>query len=102
MHLRHSHWRMNLLNKTLKLQLKTLFHCMDEEREAAINDLINSYDNFNDVYENWEWFKQQAFNLINKKSIIKMYYLKLGSTFLLYTIISKGDLKIWTKTKKLK
>ena len=54
-------------NKTLKLQLKTLFHCMDEEREAAINDLINSYDNFNDVYENWEWFKQQAFNLINKK-----------------------------------
>ena len=54
-------------NKTLKLQLKTLFHCLDEEREAAINDLINSYDNFNDVYENWEWFKQQAFNLINKK-----------------------------------
>lgn len=54
-------------NKTLKLQLKTLFHCMDEEREAAINDLINSYDNVNSVYENWEWFKQQAFNLINKK-----------------------------------
>ena len=54
-------------NKTLKLQLKTLFHCLDEEREAAINDLINSYDNFNNVYENWEWFKQQAFNLINKK-----------------------------------
>ena len=54
-------------NKTLKLQLKTLFHCMDEEREAAINDLINSYHNFNDVYDNWEWFKQQAFNLINKK-----------------------------------
>ena len=54
-------------NKTLKLQLKTLFHCIDEEREAAINDLINSYDNFNDVYENWTWFKQQAFNLINKK-----------------------------------
>lgn len=54
-------------NKILKLQLKTLFHCMDEEREAAINDLINSYDNFNDVYDNWEWFKQQAFNLINKK-----------------------------------
>ena len=54
-------------NKTLKLQLKTLFHCLDEEREAAINDLINSYDSFNDVYDNWEWFKQQAFNLINKK-----------------------------------
>ena len=54
-------------NKTLKLQLKTLFHCMDEEREAAINDLINGYDNVNSVYENWEWFKQQAFNLINKK-----------------------------------
>ena len=54
-------------NKTLKLQLKTLFHCLDEEREAAINNLINSYDKFNDVYENWEWFKQQAFNLINKK-----------------------------------
>ena len=54
-------------NKTLKLQLKTLFHCMDEEREAAINDLINSYDNVNSIYENWEWFKQQAFNLINKK-----------------------------------
>ena len=54
-------------NKTLKLQLKTLFHCMDEEREAAINNLINSYDNFNDVYDNWDWFKQQAFNLINKK-----------------------------------
>ena len=54
-------------NKTLKLQLKTLFHCLDEEREAAINDLINSYDNVNSVYENWDWFKQQAFNLINKK-----------------------------------
>ena len=54
-------------NKILKLQLKTLFHCLDEEREAAINDLINSYDSFNDVYDNWEWFKQQAFNLINKK-----------------------------------
>ena len=54
-------------NKTLKLQLKTLFHCMDEEREAAINDLINSYDNFNNVYENWEWFKKQAFNLNSKK-----------------------------------
>ena len=54
-------------NKTLKLQLKTLFHCLEEEREAAINDLINSYDNVNSVYENWEWFKQQAFNLINKK-----------------------------------
>ena len=54
-------------NKTLKLQLKALFHCMDEEREAAINNLINSYDNFNDVYDNWEWFKQQAFNLISKK-----------------------------------
>ena len=54
-------------NKTLELQLKTLFHCLDEEREAAIKDLINSYDSFNDVYDNWEWFKQQAFNLINKK-----------------------------------
>ena len=54
-------------NKLLELQLKTLFHCLDEEREAAINDLINSYDSFNDVYDNWEWFKQQAFNLINKK-----------------------------------
>ena len=54
-------------NKTLKLQLKTLFHCLDEEREAAINDLINSYDFINSVYENWEWFKQQAFNLISKK-----------------------------------
>lgn len=54
-------------NKTLKLQLKALFRCIDEAREAAINDLINSYDNFNDVYDNWEWFKQQAFNLINKK-----------------------------------
>ena len=54
-------------NKTLKLQLKTLFHYMDEEREAAIKDLINSYDNVNSVYENWEWFTQQAFNLINKK-----------------------------------
>ena len=54
-------------NKTLKLQLKTLFHCLDEEREAAINDLINSYDCFNDCDKQWEWFKQQAFNLINKK-----------------------------------
>ena len=54
-------------NKILKLQLKTLFHCLDEEREAAINDLINSYDSFNDYDKKWEWFKQQAFNLINKK-----------------------------------
>lgn len=52
-------------NKTLKLQLKALFHCLDEEREAAINDLINNYDPFND--NDWKWFKQQAFNLINKK-----------------------------------
>lgn len=52
-------------NKTLKLQLKSLFHCLDEEREAEINNLINSYDCFND--NNWDWFKQQAFNLINKK-----------------------------------
>lgn len=52
-------------NKTLKLQLKTLFHCMDEEKEAEINNLINSYDPFNE--NNWDWFKQQAFNLINKK-----------------------------------
>lgn len=52
-------------NKTLKLQLKTLFHCMDEEKEAEINNLINSYDPFNE--NNWDWFKQQAFNLISKK-----------------------------------
>ena len=39
-------------NKILKLQLQTLFHCMDKEREAAINDLINSYDNVNDVDDN--------------------------------------------------
>lgn len=54
-------------NKTLKLQLKALFHFMNEEIEAEINNLINSYDNFNDVYDNWDWFKEQAFNLINKK-----------------------------------
>ena len=54
-------------NKTLKLQLKSLFNFMNEEIEAEINNLINSYDNFNNVYENWEWFKQQAFNLISKK-----------------------------------
>ena len=54
-------------NKTLKLQLKTLFHCLDEEREAAIDDLINSYDCFTDHDKQWKWFKQQAFNLINKK-----------------------------------
>lgn len=52
-------------NKTLKLQLKSLFNFMNEEIEAEINNLINSYDPFND--NNWEWFKQQAFNLINKK-----------------------------------
>lgn len=52
-------------NKILKLQLKSLFHCMDEEKEAEINNLINSYDPFNE--NNWDWFKQQAFNLINKK-----------------------------------
>lgn len=54
-------------NKTLKLQLKSLFNFMNEEIEEEINNLINSYDNMNDVYDNWEWFKQQAFNLINKK-----------------------------------
>ena len=52
-------------NKTLKLQLKSLFNFMNEEVEAAINDLINNYDCFNE--NNWDWFKQQAFNLINKK-----------------------------------
>lgn len=52
-------------NKTLKLQLKSLFNFMNEEIEAEINNLINSYDPFNE--NNWEWFKQQAFNLINKK-----------------------------------
>lgn len=54
-------------NKTLKLQLKSLFNFMNEEIEAEINNLINSYDNLNDVYDNWDWFTQQAFNLINKK-----------------------------------
>ena len=54
-------------NKTLELQLKSLFYWLDEEREAAIKELINSYDNFNDYDKQWEWFKQQAFNLINKK-----------------------------------
>ena len=54
-------------NKTLKLQLITLFPCIDEEREAAIKDLINNYDNFNDYDKQWEWFKEQAFNLISKK-----------------------------------
>ena len=54
-------------NRTLELQLKSLFYWLDEEREAAIKDLINSYDNFNDYDKQWEWFKQQAFNLINKK-----------------------------------
>lgn len=52
-------------NKTLKLQLKSLFNFMNEEVEAEINNLINSYDCFNE--NNWDWFKQQAFNLINKK-----------------------------------
>lgn len=52
-------------NKTLKLQLKTLFHMINEEVEAEINNLINNYDCFNE--NNGEWFKQQAFNLINKK-----------------------------------
>lgn len=52
-------------NKILKLQLKSLFTFMDEEKEAEINNLINSYDCFNE--DNWDWFKQQAFNLINKK-----------------------------------
>ena len=52
-------------NKTLKLQLKSLFNFMNEEIEAEINNLINNYDCFNE--NNWEWFKQQAFNLINKK-----------------------------------
>lgn len=54
-------------NKTLKLQLQNLFNFIDKETEEAINELINSYDCINDVYDNWEWFKQQAFNLINKK-----------------------------------
>ena len=52
-------------NKTLKLQLKSLFNFMNEEIEAEINNLINGYDCFNE--NNWDWFKQQAFNLINKK-----------------------------------
>lgn len=51
-------------NKTLRLQLKSLFNFMNEEIEAEINNLINNYDPFNE--NNWEWFKQQAFNLINK------------------------------------
>ena len=52
-------------NKTLKLQLKSLFNFMNEEIEAEINNIINSYDCFNE--NNRDWFKQQAFNLINKK-----------------------------------
>lgn len=35
-------------NKTLKLQLKSLFNFMNEEVEAEINNLINNYDPFND------------------------------------------------------
>lgn len=38
-------------NKTLKLQLQNLFHCLDEEREAAINDLINNFDCFSEHEE---------------------------------------------------
>ena len=54
-------------NKTLKLQLQNLFNFLDEETEEAINNLINNYDCFSNHEEQWEWFKQQAFNLINKK-----------------------------------
>lgn len=54
-------------NKTLKLQLQNLFNFIDKETEEVINDLINNYDCFNDYDKQWEWFKQQAFNLINKK-----------------------------------
>ena len=56
-------------NKILKQQLKYILKYVQEPNKTneVIEDLINDFDIFNEEYENWEWFKQQAFNLINKK-----------------------------------
>lgn len=52
-------------NKVLKIQLKSLLK-YSSKVDDVINDLINEYDVFNNSGENWDWFKFQALDIINK------------------------------------
>ena len=58
-------------NKLLKLQLKSflanefIFPNI-ETMEELINDLINSYDPFNEYMERLEWFKTKSLQINNK------------------------------------
>lgn len=54
-------------NKVLKQQLKYILKYLQKPNKTneVIEDLINDFDIFNEEYENWEWFKFRAFDIIN-------------------------------------
>ena len=54
-------------NKVLKQQLKYILKYLQEPNKTneVIEDLINNFDIFNEEYDNWEWFKFQALDIIN-------------------------------------
>ena len=54
-------------NKILKQQLKYILKYLQEPNKTneVIEDLINDFDIFNEEYENWDWFKFRALDIIN-------------------------------------
>lgn len=54
-------------NKILKQQLKYILKYLQEPNKTneVIEDLINDFDILNEEYENWEWFKFRALDIIN-------------------------------------
>ena len=54
-------------NKVLKQQLKYILKYLQEPNKTneVIEDLINDFDIFNEEYENWDWFKFRALDIIN-------------------------------------
>lgn len=54
-------------NKVLKQQLKYILKYSQEPNKTneVIEDLINDFDIFNEEYENWDWFKFRALDIIN-------------------------------------
>ena len=54
-------------NKVLKQQLKYILKYLQEPNKTneVIEDLINDFDIFSEEYENWDWFKFRALDIIN-------------------------------------
>ena len=54
-------------HKVLKQQLKYILKYLQEPNKTneVVEDLINDFDMFNEEYENWEWFKLRALDIIN-------------------------------------